>query len=172
MNNKKKNYLKRLSSAKVVAVFSLVSMLSISIGTVYASSDCVPIAESNLCVAKNDLNLYSAINTCENKSWDGANYYCERNAWAGAKKACADIGMRLPNKAELNLLYKNNSIIGGFHTLEKDNPYYWSSSEYDCNGSWYQAYNTGIQYQQGKGATHRVRCVKNNTVPTGKRCYS
>jgi len=46
--------------------------------------------------------------------------------WRDAKIACAKLGngWRLPNKDELNILYKNKDKIGGFA-----NSSYWSSTE-------------------------------------------
>ena len=48
--------------------------------------------------------------------------------WDKAKKACANLGdgWRLPTKDELNLIYENKNVVGGFA-----NDYYWSSTEYD-----------------------------------------
>ena len=64
---------------------------------------------------------------------------------------------RLPDKEELNLMYKNLRVkgVGGF-----DNDYYWSSSEYSSNFAWYQYFGSGYQYDgYGKGSTLRVRAT-------------
>ena len=62
---------------------------------------------------------------------------------------------RLPTKEELNLMYKNKDIVGGF-TYD----YYWSSSEYDASSAWIQYFNNGNQYTSIKYYPTYVRCVR------------
>jgi len=68
----------------------------------------------------------------------------------------------LPSKDELNQLYLNRVIIGGF----ADDDYYWSSSEHndidEFNEAWDQGFDDGYQYFYAeKSYTVRVRAVRN-----------
>ena len=77
--------------------------------------------------------------------------------WDEAMKACADLGdgWRLPTKEELNILYENKDKIGGF-----DSNYYWSSTEGDNNGAWWQYFGDGQQnlsYKTDNCYVHLVR---------------
>ncbi len=62
---------------------------------------------------------------------------------------------RLPTKNELNLLYNQRAIVGGFA-----NNYYWSSSEYDVNDAWAQHFSIGYQGNINKPNTIYVRAVR------------
>jgi hypothetical protein len=64
-------------------------------------------------------------------------------------------GWRLPTDKELNLLYINKDVVGGFAA-----DFYWSSSEYDNNYAWYQHFSNGYQYYSNKPFTFYVRCVR------------
>lgn len=64
-------------------------------------------------------------------------------------------GWRLPNKAELNFLFKNKNKIGGF----KDNDY-WSSTNFDNDGAWLQSFNTGNQNFYYKNTQLNIRLIK------------
>lgn len=57
----------------------------------------------------------------------------------------------LPSKDELNKLYINRAIIGGF--THGGNDYYWSSSEYNSNWGNFQYFNTGNQNVTAKSTT-------------------
>jgi hypothetical protein len=48
----------------------------------------------------------------------------------------------LPSKFELNLLYSQLNVIGGFAT---SSAYYWTSTEYDINKVWIQSFINGSQ---------------------------
>ena len=61
----------------------------------------------------------------------------------------------LPSKVELNLLYNQNTVVGGFAY-----DYYWSSTEYGSNYAWYQNFNLGYQTITYKYFTVRVRAVR------------
>jgi len=80
-----------------------------------------------------------------------------------AAKLCDDLVLNgyddwyLPSKDELNELYKNKYLIGGFST-KKD--FYWSSSEHNFNNAWLQYFNDGSQYYYFKYYTYRVRAVR------------
>ncbi|MCL2511194.1 MAG: Ig-like domain-containing protein [Bacteroidales bacterium] len=82
-----------------------------------------------------------------------------------AAKLCDDLVLNgytdwfLPSKDELNLLYQNKDLIGGFATGSYD--YYWSSSESSNINAWSQNFTTGNQYSgNNKNYTYRVRAVR------------
>ena len=78
--------------------------------------------------------------------------------WESAKSACSLLGngWRLPNKEELNLLFKNKLKIGGFAN-END---YWSLSEDELGNALKQDFNNGKQYYNGKDNILKVRAVR------------
>ena len=61
----------------------------------------------------------------------------------------------LPSKNELAELYTNRASIGGF-TADR----YWSSSEENNIGAWYQDFSSGSQYFSSKGNESPVRPVR------------
>ena len=62
----------------------------------------------------------------------------------------------LPSLDELNQMYLQRNVIGGFATL-----YYWSSSEYGSDYAWYQNFANGNQYYgAGKYGAFYVRAVR------------
>jgi hypothetical protein len=61
----------------------------------------------------------------------------------------------LPSKDELNQLYLQQAIVGGFSADA-----YWSSSEYSAASAWLQLFNLGSQTINFKTATPRVRPVR------------
>mgnify|MGYP006910061808 CR=1 FL=1 len=63
----------------------------------------------------------------------------------------------LPSKHELNLLYQQRVIVGGFSTNN-----YWASNEYVTNmqHAWYQNFGTGNQNIDNKVATACVRAIR------------
>ena len=61
----------------------------------------------------------------------------------------------LPSKDELNLLYNQRAIIGGFTT-----GLYWSSTENGTNGSFFQDFSDGSQDFTGKTQIHNIRPVR------------
>lgn len=62
---------------------------------------------------------------------------------------------RLPTQDELNELYEQKSIIGGFEPGT-----YWSSSEINAPFAWYQSFYFGYQYSLNKTNPGRVRPVR------------
>ncbi|MBA7515592.1 hypothetical protein ES705_07634 [subsurface metagenome] len=62
----------------------------------------------------------------------------------------------LPSKDELNELWVNRELVGGF-----TNGTYWSSSEYSSeNRGWNQDFFTGFQVDVLKSSPHKVRAVR------------
>jgi hypothetical protein len=61
----------------------------------------------------------------------------------------------LPSKDELNKLYVNRAVIGGF-----TNNYYWSSSEGNINYAWRQNFTDGSQISSTKNNTNYVRAIR------------
>ncbi|MCX6249380.1 MAG: DUF1566 domain-containing protein [Bacteroidetes bacterium] len=78
-----------------------------------------------------------------------------------AARICDDLVLNgyddwfLPSKDELNQLYSQKNVIGGFATN-----YYWSSSEDDANAAWFQHFYDGYQYYDRKDYTYCVRAVR------------
>jgi hypothetical protein len=61
----------------------------------------------------------------------------------------------LPSKYELNLLYLQKTVVGGFAGIS-----YWSSTEISNNGAWYQYFSSGYQNYNYKDAAYYVRAVR------------
>ena len=61
----------------------------------------------------------------------------------------------LPSQDELNLLYAQKTVVGGFA-----NNGYWSSTEYDSGYAWYQTFDDGGQNYFGKEYLLPVRAVR------------
>ena len=61
----------------------------------------------------------------------------------------------LPDKEELNAMYKKKITIGGF--LDDD---YWSGTKYGIDGAYYLSFYNGNQYTYKQNSTFRVRCVR------------
>ena len=79
---------------------------------------------------------------------------------AGLARAYAGGGYTdwyLPSKDELNKLYINRVAIGGGGFA---NFFYWSSTEYDSSGAWYQLFDDGSQINFNKGGTLYVRAIR------------
>ena len=78
-----------------------------------------------------------------------------------AAKLCDDLVLGgysdwyLPSKDELNQLYLNQAVVGGFANYD-----YWSSSENDTYDAWYQYFGYGYQYNNSKYSTLSVRAVR------------
>ena len=83
-----------------------------------------------------------------------------------AAKVCADYSVTvggttygdwyLPSKHELNLLYLQKTVVGGFNNMG----YYWSSSEFASLFAWYQDFYDGYQGYNIKDYTFYVRAVR------------
>ena len=77
---------------------------------------------------------------------------------AGLARAYAGGGYAdwyLPSRDELNKLYLNRIVIGGFA-----NSYYWSSTEDDGNLAGLQIFLVGVQGSSDKNSTYAVRAVR------------
>ena len=61
----------------------------------------------------------------------------------------------MPSIGELNKLYENKAIIGGFQQFS-----YWSSSESNTKKAWLKNFNNGSQVLQVKTASYAVRPVR------------
>jgi hypothetical protein len=61
----------------------------------------------------------------------------------------------LPSLGELNILYINRVVVGGFA-----NAWYWSSSEQRSDAAWMQIFTNFLQTNGGKSTTFRVRAVR------------
>lgn len=78
-----------------------------------------------------------------------------------AAKICNDFSFGgyddwyLPSRDELNKLYENKDLIGGFA-----NASYWSSTEQDEDFVWGQSFNIGSQFLISKDNTFRVRAIR------------
>jgi hypothetical protein len=83
-----------------------------------------------------------------------ADTYAAGIAWAYTNNSKTD--WHLPSKDELNELYLRRDTVGGFSTN-----YWWSSSENDLAGAWYQYFLNGSQFADTKlYNTLRVRPVR------------
>ncbi|TRZ76632.1 MAG: DUF1566 domain-containing protein [Bacteroidetes bacterium] len=61
----------------------------------------------------------------------------------------------LPSKDELNQMYIQKTVIGGF-----TNEYYWSSSEYNAVYAWNQRFSDGYQGETNKLASDYIRAIR------------
>ncbi len=77
--------------------------------------------------------------------------------WASAVTAAAayGTGWHLPTKTELELLYEQKAVVGGFA-----DPIYWSSTEHLSVTAWYQTFVNGSQSYYVKSGSYRVRSVR------------
>jgi hypothetical protein len=69
----------------------------------------------------------------------------------------------LPSIEELNKMYQNigqGNTLGLGNVGNFANNYYWSSTEYDSSGAWYQVFDSGSQDYYFKGLTFYVRAVR------------
>jgi len=85
-----------------------------------------------------------------------------------AAKLCADLVLEgykdwfLPSRDELNILYRNRDLIGGFY-ISDTSVMYWCSSEYNLNIAWYQSFYSGVQHYGNKDDhdyIYRVRAIR------------
>jgi hypothetical protein len=62
---------------------------------------------------------------------------------------------RLPDRGELDLMYRSRTAIGGFSSAA-----YWSSTEYSSNYAWCQSFSYGNKGTDNKSSSNRVRAVR------------
>lgn len=119
-------------------------------------SSCSGTKISGLCVSPSDIT-YSPYGIVDFGSWNGPDY------WAGAKKACGDMGMRLPTPTELDSMYQHKAELG----MTTDN--YWSDQQVytnypGCTPGYTDAgivyFGNGTHQNLGKTSTESARCVK------------
>lgn len=76
-------------------------------------------------------------------------------ACTGAVDEICHGGWYLPSKHELNLLYQQKDVVGGFAVGN-----YWSSTEFDANDAWYQHFSLSDQSYVPKPNAFSVRAVR------------
>ncbi|MCX6303641.1 MAG: DUF1566 domain-containing protein [Bacteroidetes bacterium] len=64
----------------------------------------------------------------------------------------------LPSKYELNLLYQQKDMVGGF--ASGLSALYWSSSEMDVNNAWLQNFGNSGQYTNLKSSIYYIRAIR------------
>ena len=85
--------------------------------------------------------------------------YTDDNYWAGAKKACDDIGMRLPDKSKLESLAKKTGKEKKQLGLPTDY-WFWSSSEDGARYAYYVSFFSGrTDGSIKRNSTPKVLCV-------------
>ena len=86
----------------------------------------------------------------------GAAYLCDNYSSGGFND------WYLPAAWELNQCYNAafvvNTILGAANGFQF--AYYWSSTEYNYDGAWYQNFNYGEPYPSNKASNYRVRAVR------------
>ena len=132
--------------------------------TSYNSSNCTRTA-----IGTGKTNTQLLVNAMGAETY--SDYYDSSKTADYAAKLCDDLTYTvkgvaysdwfLPSKDELNLMYENRSVIGGF----ANNYYYWSSSEYSSNSylAWGQGFDNGNQnsrYGDARNNGGRVRPVR------------
>ena len=77
--------------------------------------------------------------------------------WVDAIKKCKHKGLNwhLPEQNELNLLYNQKIVVGGFANYT-----YWSSSQNYHGDPWYQSFRDGYQFYANEIYTFNVRAVR------------
>lgn len=99
---------------------------------------------------------YECIDTCSDTTWDNhgsQNQHCSSNCWAGAKKACNDIGMRMPSKNTLSSFYNSN------YPEVPQSGWFWYSSEYTSTLAWSMNFGGGSWFADQKRVRNGVLCV-------------
>lgn len=88
-------------------------------------------------------------------TWDSARLVC--NNYSVTEGDSTYVGWHLPTKNELNSLYVNKDVVGGFKSA-----LYWSSSESNYNeyNAWFNNFGSGDQNNASKEFMRRVRAVR------------
>ena len=91
-------------------------------------------------------------------NWNKTSWASRDNYWAGAKKACAELGMSLPDKSKLKSIYqagKKDSSLG----LPTDG-WFWSSLEQSAPNAYYVFFDGGYTGSHRKDDSNfKVLCV-------------
>jgi hypothetical protein len=61
----------------------------------------------------------------------------------------------LPSKLELDILYSQKNVVGGF-----SNAFYWSSTESNSTWAWCQNFSTGVQNENTKENNFYIRAIR------------
>ena len=80
--------------------------------------------------------------------------FCKENDEPG-KYEFKDLNDSWPTREELNLMYANKDLIGGFTS-----DWYWSSTKYTTDYAWVRRISDGNQDYSPNGNNYRVRCVR------------
>lgn len=151
-----KNRFSRLGVMVLLTGLGMVSVSSLSsaakIGETYGGGIVFYVDQSGqhgLVAAKADMQGHSSGNQ---EGWFN---------WADAKRICNDFVCEgysdwfLPSREELNKLYFQQSVVGGF----AEN-YYWSSSEQSADLAWNQNFFVSDQYKYYKKNVSQVRPIR------------
>ena len=93
--------------------------------------------------------------TPERAQWDPSFSSTYGSCWGGAKKACADIGMSLPDKVTLLSIYNKKSEYSDLPQAG----YFWSSSESMRNAAYRVNFSNGGTYNGLKGGHNVALCL-------------
>ncbi|MEI7724834.1 MAG: DUF1566 domain-containing protein [Bacteroidota bacterium] len=118
------------------------------------------------------IQWYNGSNTTTNAARDGLfagmmnteRIICNQGPGNYAAQICANLkrftfgDWYLPSKYELNLLYQEKEVVGGFPV--GINAFYWSSSEDNNTFAWSQNFYDGTQYFSYKNLTYYVRAIR------------
>jgi hypothetical protein len=87
--------------------------------------------------------------------YDAENYISDFSFHSNIGRLYTD--WRLPTKHELNLLYRQKTIVGGFPVTSS---FYWSSTIGGNSTAWYQDFRNGAQGVMTQGQANAVRAVR------------
>jgi len=78
-----------------------------------------------------------------------------------AQKYLGHDDWHVPTRGELNVLFRNRAVIGGFNEIGSlPAGWYWSSSPYDFLDAWAQRFSDGSQYNSHRNDDSSLRCVR------------
>ena len=97
-----------------------------------------------------------AAGTPERAQWDPRYASSEPSCWGGAKKACADIGMSLPNQATLLSIAAQRS---NYKDKLPQSGYFWSSSEGNTIHAYFVNFSSGTTLNNFKECQDDVLCL-------------
>ena len=103
-------------------------------------------------IGSGNQNSLEIISNCENSSI--AAQYCNNLIFGGYND------WYLPSKDELNQMFINKDLIGGFQPA-----WYWSSTESGSDNAFKQRFSSGSQTSDSKGAIFNVRAVRSFSSP-------